>query len=193
MRQAGRAVAILVVASGQCVSAAGKLRAADDAHAVSSDPLDAGYCEEEPLPDVLCSSYRASRPRIAVCLGGAARSFGRPMVHRAFREYVVEALGGEVVTFGCMPAVDRSDWDHHVDTQISWQTGEVLAAAQRVGIQSENLQVEVGMCSAQPAAIPQCDGYTVHPPQTQTASRTFNSNYLQSFPSRFSTARRAST
>ena len=42
---------------------------------------------------------RASKLRVAICMGGFARSFVAPKVHRSIKEYVLDALGGSADVF----------------------------------------------------------------------------------------------
>ena len=56
------------------------------------------------VPDLVCAGVKPKRT--AVCVGGAARTFGHPVVYRTLKTNVIDALGGIVVPFAYLKLGD---------------------------------------------------------------------------------------
>ena len=116
-------------------------------------------CSSEPFSSVLCAGF-GTKPRIAVCVGGSARTFVTPLVHRSLQENVVHALGAEVTLFGCLDHSGGSLWKDDVSSAPERSESGVIAAAQQAGI--SHLVVGKGLCGGAAHALPRCHGHTVH-------------------------------
>ena len=56
------------------------------------------------VPNLVCAGVKPKRT--AVCVGGAARTFGHPVVYRTLKTNVIDALGGIVVPFAYLKLGD---------------------------------------------------------------------------------------
>ena len=55
------------------------------------------------VPNLVCAGVKPKRT--AVCVGGAARTFGHPVVYRTLKANVIDALGG--IMRGFLPKEER--------------------------------------------------------------------------------------
>ena len=65
-------------------------------------------CARLSTANLVCADY--PRPRVAVCLAGAARTLTLPLVHRTIRANLIEAFGGSPTVFAVVKLQDvRND------------------------------------------------------------------------------------
>jgi hypothetical protein len=134
------------------------------------------------MSQVLCAARHGSRPYIAMCLGGQARTFPNTIVYRSLIEHVIQPLGAHVRLFACLVSTDEK-WKPRPTIN---QTAEMISATlRRPGFQPSHVQIEEGLWSASqgpPGAA--CPNYTLHPddaPPGMFGKTLFLAPYLRSF------------
>ena len=80
-----------------------------------------------PMSELLCAAS-SSKPHIALCLGGQARTFANALVHRSVVEHVIQALGAHMVVFACVVTSEDEQWQPAPRTLLNSSRGEVRAA-----------------------------------------------------------------
>lgn len=138
-------------------------------------------CESEPIAAVLCAG-QPRKPHIALCLGGAARTFVQPLVHRSIYEHVIRALGANVVVFACLSSEDAKPWK--AVPAIHHNRSRVDAALRAIGVPAHQAHVDEAGCEASSGAFARCANYTAHPeapPDGMFGKTLFSKDYLRSF------------
>ena len=140
-------------------------------------------CESEPIAAVLCAG-QPRKPHIALCLGGAARTFVQPLVHRSIYEHVIRALGANVVVFACLSSEDAKPWK--AVPAIHHNRSRVDAALRAIGVPAHQAHVDEAGCEASSGAFARCANYTAHPeaPPDGMFGKTLFSKSLVCWPAR---------
>lgn len=100
------------------------------------------------------------RPYVAVCLGGAARTFVHPQVQRSLKKNVISALDAEVEVFACLSSDDLCENNLAQKTCLNQNQSAVFDALDNVGAQRQNVRVDRGVCSSAHVPLPDCANYT---------------------------------
>lgn len=84
-------------------------------------------------------------PRLAVCFGGLARTFGRALVHRSLKGHLIDALGARATVFAVLRLEDRRGIDHYQRTDLSGvvpaSERDVRAALTALGAAEANVRL----------------------------------------------------
>lgn len=64
---------------------------------LEAQPCTSAASELTNIANMVCSEF--TKPKIAICIAGAVRTFVRPLLHRTIRTYLVEAVGGDTDVF----------------------------------------------------------------------------------------------
>lgn len=117
------------------------------------------------IPDLVCSFY-LPRPKVAMCLGGAARTFSNHVVYRTIKANLIDAFGADATVFAYLKLRDErgSVLEDGVTTSRAVHTGDttdaelfsVLAALRHVGVAEERAIIVPGNYSA---PYPSCPNY----------------------------------
>eukprot|EP00658_Telonema_sp_P-2_P079157 TRINITY_DN757_c0_g1_i9.p1 TRINITY_DN757_c0_g1~~TRINITY_DN757_c0_g1_i9.p1 ORF type:complete len:325 (+),score=32.71 TRINITY_DN757_c0_g1_i9:137-1111(+) len=97
------------------------------------------YKRQLSVSGLLCASSPLTRPRVAVCVSGMARTFSNLLEHRSLKGNMIEALGASVTSFAFLKTDDKRS-DIHAG-EIEYDRSLVLAAAQYIGASGSRLRV----------------------------------------------------
>jgi hypothetical protein len=134
-----------------------------------------------PMSELLCAAS-GSRPHIALCLGGQARTFPNTLVHRSVVEHVIQALGARTVVFACVVTSEDEQWQPGPRKLLSRSRGAVHAALRTFPSPTPHVQMDEGLCKATHSLpAPNCNGYTRPPESAPHAGSLFSAPYARSF------------
>ena len=129
---------------------------------VTSEPP----AETHRVADLVCSFYFPA-PQVALCLGGAARTFAHHVVYRTLKANFIDAYGGNLTTFAYLKLEDErgSVLEDGVSAKQGVRVGDttradlssVLYALRHIGVDEARMDLVLGNHSA-PA--PACGDYT---------------------------------
>lgn len=115
------------------------------------------------VPDLVCSFYLPAPP-VALCLGGAARTFAHHIVYRTIKTNFIDAYGGDLTTFAYLKLEDErgsvledgvsGGQGVHVGDLTKTDLSAVLYALRHVGVDEANMDIVVGNHSAPEPACP---------------------------------------
>ena len=105
--------------------------------------------------DLVCAAF--PRPRVALFLVGAARTFAQPLLHRTLRTNLIEAFGGEVTLFALIKLLDeRGDTNKKANALIEPPESAVRAAIDHLiaAVNVKRSHIVIGGAALQPACWP---------------------------------------
>ena len=104
---------------------------------------------------MLCSNT-GPPPNVALCVGGAARTFVNPLVHRSLKENLMERLGAPVTPLAFLKLNDaRGDNRTGFNKLINAEEKQVRNAALAIGVAPEDLTIKRDSYNP----LPQCPNY----------------------------------
>jgi len=138
------------------------------------------------IAQMLCSSF--DRPKVAVCLHGAARSFPHVLVHTSMKENLIDAMGADSTVFLHLSLKDaRADARKEFGgtfRDVSHQ--DVQRAADVLGIKREHTAIS----EERAAALPDChnfqDNYDIRRSKSQSENHVETLDYLYSLAGQLS-------
>ena len=134
-----------------------------------------------PMSELLCAAS-GSRPHIALCLGGQARTFPNTLVHRSVVEHVIQALGAHTVVFACVVTREDEKWQDGPRKLLNSSRDAVQAALRTFPSPAPHVQMDKGLCKAtQGPPVPNCNGYTRPPKSAPFSGSLFSAPYARSF------------
>lgn len=112
--------------------------------AVKFSEVPAATClADDWVSNLMCSN--TPRPKVAVCIAGAARTFAKAPVHRSIQTNLIEAFGGDVTIFAAIKTDDvRGDLAPQFNGTIQSDDAVVRAALIRIGAKPENTILGAG-------------------------------------------------
>lgn len=105
------------------------------------------------------SSDEVSRPAVAMMLGGLARTFAHPLVHRSLRGHVIEALGCPVAVFAHLRLEDKRGMTAYGKKDLSGviHTDEQAVKSALAALGADPRDVHLTYSAMAP--VPHCDGW----------------------------------
>jgi hypothetical protein len=110
-------------------------------------------CNALSAADAVCASYQ--RPRVAVCIAGAARTLPQAVVWKSLRTNLLDAYGGEQTRFAFIKLEDANghpNWHRPIHTRDEAPVRETLGW---LGVKVEHMHIE----HVRPVPYPPCNAY----------------------------------
>lgn len=105
--------------------------------------------------DLVCHEF--SQPQVALCLGGAARTFVQPLVWRSIQTNLMQAFGGAVTVLAAIKASDdRGDRRPSHGGLVSTTVAQIRMTLRRLGAADENTIVAEAQTLPGSLTIPAC-------------------------------------
>lgn len=93
------------------------------------------------IPNIVCSSFK--KPKIAICIAGASRTFHTELVYKTIKHNLLDSLGGEQIIFAYLKTTDaRGDRRSKNNGLILSDEEKISKAINYIGIKKENYILE---------------------------------------------------